>query len=92
MNEGYQLYLGTYSRIESIDRLVKSCRMKYRCWNYWHSPMLHDMSLAVVSSYKIYLGVSEGDVDQTSKDNNIIDLWKFRYLLSNQMIKYNPKY
>ena len=36
--------------------------------------------------------MSEGDVDQTSKDNNIIDLWKFRYLLSNQMIKYNPKY
>ena len=30
MNEARQLYLGTYSRIDSIDHLVKNCRMEYR--------------------------------------------------------------
>ena len=28
MNEAHQLYLGTYSRIDSIDNLIKKSRMK----------------------------------------------------------------
>ena len=57
MNEACQLYLGTYSRIDSIDCLIKNFCMKYRCWNYWHSPMLHAMSLSVVVAYDTYLEV-----------------------------------
>ena len=34
--------------------------------------------------------MAERELDQTWKDHNIFDLWTFRDLLSNQMIKYNP--
>ena len=33
--------------------------------------------------------MAEGDIVQKWKDDNIVDLWTFRYLLYNQMIKYN---
>ena len=29
MNEAHQLYIGTYARIDSIDRFIKNCCMKY---------------------------------------------------------------
>ena len=34
--------------------------------------------------------MSEGEIDQKWKDDNIVDFWKFHDLLSNQMINYNP--
>ena len=34
MNAARELYLGTYSRIDSIDHLIKNCRLKYRSWKY----------------------------------------------------------
>ena len=40
----------------------------------------------------MYLEAAELDIDQTWKDNNIIDLWTFRDILSNQTIKYNPNH
>ena len=40
----------------------------------------------------MYLEAAELDIDQTWKDNNIIDLWTFRDILSNQMIEYNPNH
>ena len=58
MNAGRVLYLGTYSRIDSIDHLIKNCRLKYRIWKYWHSPMLHAMGLAIVIAYDMYLELS----------------------------------
>ena len=62
MNEVRQLYLGTYSRIDSIDHLIKNCRMKYRCWKYLHSPMIHAMYLAVVVAYDIYPDVVDVEI------------------------------
>ena len=62
-----QLYLGTYSRIDSIDHLIKNCRLKYQSWKYWHSPMLHAMSLAIVIAYDMYLEVTEGKLDKDWK-------------------------
>ena len=53
MNEACQLYLGNYSHIDSIDHLIKKIRMKYRCWKYWYSPMIHTMYLALVVAYGI---------------------------------------
>ena len=53
MNKARQLYLRTYSRIDSIDHLIKNFRMKYRCWKYWHSPMIHVVSLEVVVDYEM---------------------------------------
>ena len=52
--------------------------------------MLHTMYLTVVVSYHMYLDVEEGDLNQTWKDDNIVDFWTFRVLLYNHMINYNP--
>ena len=48
------------------------------------------MSLAIVVDYYMYHEVVEGDLDQTWKDDNIVDFWKFWGILSNQIINYNP--
>ena len=50
--------------------------------------MIHDMSLAVVVDYYMYLKVAELDLDQTWKDDNIVDFWTFCDILYNQMIKW----
>ncbi len=63
MNPARELYLGTYSRIDSIDHLMKNCRLKYQSWKYWHSPMLHATALAIVIAYDMYLEVAEGKLD-----------------------------
>ena len=60
MNAGRALYLGTYSIIDSIDHPIKNCRLKYRIWKYWHSPMLHAMELAIVITYYMYLELLKG--------------------------------
>ena len=52
--------------------------------------MLHMIYLAVVVSYHMYLEVAEGELNQTWKDDNIVDFWKFCNLLYNHMINYNP--
>ena len=62
MNHSRELYLGMYSRIDSIDHLIKNCNISYRSWKYWHSPMLHAMSLAICVAYDIYLEVCEGEL------------------------------
>ena len=36
MNDARHHYLGTYSRIDSIDHLIKNFREKSRCWKYWN--------------------------------------------------------
>ena len=59
MNEVRQLYLGNYSHIDSIYHLITNCHIKYRCWEYWHSPIIHAMSIAVVVDYDMYLDVAE---------------------------------
>ena len=59
MHEARQLYLGTYSHIDSIDHLITNFHMKYRCWEYWYSPMIYAMSLAVVVDYDTNLDVAE---------------------------------
>ena len=77
MNNAHQLYLCTYSRIDSTDHIIKNIRMKYRCWKCWHSPMLHAIYLAVVFSYDMYLEVKEVEISQIWKDNNNVYLWSF---------------
>ena len=62
INKASQLNLFAYSRIYSIDHLIKNCRMKYRCWKYLHSPMIHAMYLAVVVAYDIYPGVVDVEI------------------------------
>ena len=88
MNKTCQLYLGTYSHIESIDDLIKTFHMKYRYWNFWYSPIIRDMYLVVVFDYGMYLKAAEGDLDHTWKYDNIVDFWKFCDLVSNKMLKH----
>ena len=89
MNAGRALYLGTYSRIDSIDHLIKNCRLKYRSWKYWHSPMLHAMGLAIIIAYDMYLELSEGKLASEWKTLPC-DLWTFCNKLSKQMLQYDP--
>ena len=91
MNSGRNIYLNTYSRIDSIDHLVKNTRLKYRSWKYWHSPMLHAMALGFVISYDIYLELVEGNIDPDWEVTHPVEYWKFRDVLSQQMLKYDPK-
>ena len=49
MKKARQLYLGTYSSIDSIDHLIKTFRMKYRFCKYWHST--HDSYHLSISSF-----------------------------------------
>ena len=49
--KSHQLYLHTYSCIDSIDHHIKIFRVKYMLWKYWNSPMLHTMSPVVVVDY-----------------------------------------
>ena len=91
MNQARELYLGTYSRIDSIDHLVKNCRLKYRSWTYWHSPMLHATALAIVLAYDMYLEVAEGILDVDLKIECPVDFWTFRDVFSVQMLEYGPK-
>ena len=41
-------------------------------------------------SYDIYLEMVEGDINQTFKDDNIVEFWTVCDLFSNHMLKYNP--
>lgn len=90
MNAARRLYLNTYSRIDSIDHLIKNTRLGYRCWKYWHTPMLHAMALGIVVAYDIYLEIAEGEVDRDWKLENPVDYWTFRDVLSQQMLRYDP--
>ena len=90
MNSARKLYLGTYSRIDSIDHLIKNCRMKYRTWKYWHSPMIHAQALAIVTAYDIYCEVVDGDLDGEWRLDGPVDFWSFRDRLSIQMLEYSP--
>ena len=91
MNAARELYLKTYSRIDSIDHLIKNCRLKYRSWKYWHIPMLHATALAIVVAYDMYLEVAEGQLDSDWKLQYPVDFWTFRDVLSVQMLEYDPQ-
>ena len=90
MNESRALYLGTYFKIDTIDHLIKNASMFYRTWKYWHAPMLHGKSLAVVVAYDMYCEVAEGNLEAAWKVAKPMDFWSFREMLSMQMLDYDP--
>ena len=90
MNDARRLYLSTYSRINSIDHLVKNTRMFYRSWKYWHSPMIHGKALGVVVAYDMYLECCEGKLELGWFNPQPMDFWTFRERLSVQMLDYDP--
>ena len=78
------LYLKTYSRIDSIDHMIKNCRLKYTCWKYWHAPVNHGKALALTVAYDMYLECAEGELDPTWKCRPV-DFHTFRDVCSRQM-------
>ena len=92
MNAARRYYLSTYGRIDSIDHLINNCKIFYRSWKYWHSPMNHAKALAVLTAYDIYLEVTDGEIEPAwkVKDELKLDFWSFRAKLSNQLLAYHP--
>ena len=90
MNDARQLYLASYFRIDALDHMIKNCKMFYRSFKYWHSPMLHAKAMAVVIAYDIYQECAEGNLDESWKVDKPLSFWHFREKLSEQMLKYRP--
>ena len=86
-------YLLTYSRIDSIDHLIKNARFFYRSWKYCHSPANHVKALVIVAAYNMYLECVEGVLDPEWKleKNQIVRFHKYRDQLSKQMCTYGPR-
>jgi hypothetical protein len=85
------LYLNSYSRIDSMDHLVKNCNLFYTCWKYWHSPVNHAKALAIVTAYDMYLECCEGKLDSSWKIDRPESFHTFREKLSLQQLQYDPK-
>lgn len=91
MNHARRLYLSTYNAIDVIDHLIKNTSIFYRSWKYWHSPVNHALSLAVVIAYDVYKECCEGELQEEWKNDNPVDFFTFRETLSLQMLRYNPR-
>ena len=91
MNMSRQLYLHSYSRIDSIDSLLNSTNINYVTWKYWHAPVTHAKKLAIATAYDIYLEIAEGIGIPECKVTNPVDYFTFRDTLSKQMTSYHPK-
>ena len=76
------LYLKSYSRIDSIDHLIKNCKMRYNSWKYWHSPANHGKALAVTVAYDMYRECAEGVINPEWKLEDPVDFHTFRDFLS----------
>ena len=90
MNTARNIYLQSYYRIDCMDHMIKYAQLFYRLWKYWHSPMLHGKSMAVVVAYDMYLEVAEGKINNNWKLDEPMDFWRFREKLANSMLRYKP--
>ena len=91
MNESRAALLNTYGIIDKIDHLVQNCKLQYRSWKYWHSPMLHAKAIAIVVAYDMYLEVCEGKLRPQWAIKKPVDFHRFREKLALQMLQYSPK-
>ena len=62
-------------------------------WKYWHAPVLHALSIAVIAAYDMYVECCEGGLDPEwfVKEKDRMSFQDFRLELSHQMLTYNPK-
>ena len=98
MNEGRQLYLASYGRIDTIDSLIKGCDMYYVSWKYWHASKLHVQALGLVVAYDMYKEVVEEgyasfgfETKEEATKKCMVDVATFRDKLSLQGLRYNPE-
>ena len=94
MNEHRQLYLGNYCTMDQVDAGIKSLRQYYICWKWWHAPMRHFYSYAIVLAHRIYVSCCNGEVHPDWKcddKSTIMSIADFHYRLSCQQLHYSPK-
>jgi len=92
MNDAREMYLDMYSRIDSIDHMIKNCQLKYISWKYSHAAMLHAFLLAIVTAYDMYKECALASLDEWKIDRkNIITFKEFRLKLGTQLLEYDPK-
>ena len=89
-NHARQFYLHTYCKIDNIDHLIANCKLFYRSWKYWHSPVLHGKAMAIVVAYDIYKEIAEGGLNEAwaIEEKKRITFWQFRDRLSMQLLLY----
>ena len=90
MNHARQLYLATYGVIDTLDQAIKSSRLYYCSWKYWHSPMLHGKAMIWAIAYSMYEECAEGMLNLDWKVPNKVDFWTFRDVGADQLLAYNP--
>jgi hypothetical protein len=97
MNEARQLYLASYGRIDTIDALIKKCKLYYCSWKYWHSCKLHVQALGLVVAYNMFSEViKEGFAEfgfelKEAALECMLDFHEFQNCLSLQGLQYNPE-
>mmetsp|Transcript_19746 Transcript_19746/g.42879 ORF Transcript_19746/g.42879 Transcript_19746/m.42879 type:complete len:324 (+) Transcript_19746:1794-2765(+) len=93
-NEGRATYLSQYYAVDNVDHMISIAMVRYITWKYWHSPYLHCLSMAIIAAYDMYIECCEGDLDGDWRipETSRMSFRVFRLTLSEQMLKYNPKY
>ncbi len=91
-NHPWQLYLSTYWAIDAVDHLLKHCYIYFLSWKYWHSPISHAFSMAVIAAYEMYCECAEGnlDTDWHIDPKDRLSFCAFWLKASEQMLEYGP--
>lgn len=91
-NEARQTYLSFYWAVDNLDHMIQEARIRFISWKYWHAPYLHCMAMVVVAAYDMYKECCEGKLDAEwyVPEGQRMDFRKFRLLLSEQMLEYDP--
>ena len=88
MNEGRELYLGSYGPIDKLDQALKLWFLFYITWKWWHSPFLHGKAIGMCMAFQMYSECARGDLDPDWKLDKPMTAKQFRQELSTQMCKY----
>ena len=91
-NEARQIYLGNYYGIDNVDHMIKIAKIRYISWKYWHSPVNHCLSIAVVAAYDMYNECCDGELDPewAIPLEERMHFSTFRQTLAKQMLAYDP--
>lgn len=97
MNEARQLYLKTYGVVDTIDAAVKTQKIGYVSWKYWHSAKNHGLALANVMAYSFYKEVMTREealeyfgVSPEEAKESFMTFSEFLQTMSTQGLQYHP--
>ncbi|KAG7374512.1 hypothetical protein IV203_013607 [Nitzschia inconspicua] len=100
MNTARQLYLKTYGQIDTVDSMLRRCRIYNKSFKYWHSSKNHALAMAVVLAYDMYLECTTetpcheffqfDDTTRLKLSKGPLKFHDFKDKLSIQMLTYTP--